>query len=226
MIPLHDDLGFPRFLTVTFLLVMVNVAVFAYQLSLGSQAPAMIATYGLVPARLTALSKGEGWALLTLLTSMFVHGGILHLAGNMLYLFIFGPAVEARFGPRRYVAFYLIAGMVAGLALVAIDPASPTPMVGASGAIAAVLGAYLVLFPKARVKTVLPIFILIEFIQLPALLYLMLWFAIQLIAGLYSGHGAAAGVAWWVHVGGFLIGVASAPLLAYHKPVARRAVAV
>jgi membrane associated rhomboid family serine protease len=226
MIPLHDDLGFPRFLTVTFLLVVGNVAVFAYQLSLGPQGPAMMATYGLVPARITALGSGESWAVLTLLTSMFVHGGILHLVGNMLYLFIFGPAVEARFGSLRYLAFYLIAGMVAGLVLVAIQPASLTPMVGASGAIAAVLGAYLVLFPKARIKTVLPIFILVEFISLPALLYLMLWFAIQLIAGLYSGHAAGAGVAWWVHVGGFLIGVASAPLLADRKPMTRRAVAV
>lgn len=229
MIPLHDDLRVPRFKTVNFLLVLVNVAVFVYQSSMGPQGSGLMATYGLVPARISTLSggvAGAGWALLTLLTSMFLHAGILHLAGNMLYLFIFGPAVEARFGPRRYLAFYLVAGMAAGLALVALDPASRIPMVGASGAIAAVLGAYLVLYPRARIKTVLPLFILIEFVSLPALLYLLLWFAIQLIAGLYSGHGAGAGVAWWVHVGGFLIGVAGAPLLAHRKPAMRRAAAV
>ena len=120
------------------------------------------------------------------MTALFLHGGVIHLAGNMLYLFIFGAAVEMRFGHQRYLGFYLAAGIAGGLAMVFIDPASEVPVIGASGAIAAVLGAYFVLYPRAQILTVLPFFMLIEFVEVPALVYLLLWFGWQLFSGLES----------------------------------------
>jgi len=155
---------------------------------------------------------------------MFIHGGILHIAGNMLYLFIFGAAVEYRMGAARYLSFYLAAGIAAAVATVWIAPESNVPVIGASGAIAGVLGAYFILYPRGRILTILPIFIFIQFIEIPAVIYLLFWFAIQLYAGLEEGGsaGAMGGVAWWAHVGGFMFGVALGPMLAQNRPRPRR----
>ncbi|HXW84685.1 MAG TPA: rhomboid family intramembrane serine protease, partial [Candidatus Binataceae bacterium] len=162
------------------------------------------------------------WSLhapLTVVTAMFLHAGLLHVLGNMLYLFVFGAAVEARLGARRYAGFYLAAGIAAALATVGFAPNSEVPVVGASGAIAGVLGAYFVMYPRGRILTVLPLLIIWYTLEIPAVLYLLLWFALQLFSGLSEGRAGvmSGGVAWWAHVGGFLFGAALGPLLA-RKP--------
>ncbi|HTY54645.1 MAG TPA: rhomboid family intramembrane serine protease [Candidatus Binataceae bacterium] len=214
MIPLRDNVSARRLLSICNLLIASNVAVFIYEIQLGSSVVPMVKHYGMVPARLEqflhAPSASTLLAPLTLLTSIFIHGDVLHIAGNMLFLYIFGAAVEDRFGHARFLIFYLAAGVVAGLAMTWMEPASRTPMIGASGAIAGVLGSYFVLYPRARILTLLPLVIFIQVIEVPALLYLLLWFAFQLYAAVQGGGG----VAWWAHVGGFLFGVALAPLVA------------
>jgi membrane associated rhomboid family serine protease len=229
MIPLRDSAGAPRLSPVNLLLIAANVIVYVYEARLGpTAADHLIAHYGMTPAKIVAIGslpvKTIGRTLLTLLTSLFLHGGVLHLAGNMLYLFIFGPAVEMRFGHERYLYFYLGAGIAANLAMVIIGPAARVPVIGASGAIAAVLGAYFVLYPRARILTILPFFFIIEFVQVPALLYLLLWFGLQLYSGLQSRvfSSMTGGVAWWAHIGGFLFGLVCAPLLARTQGPARR----
>jgi membrane associated rhomboid family serine protease len=146
----------------------------------------------------------------TVLTSMFMHGGFLHAAGNLWFLHIFGDNVEDNFGPARFALFYLLAGAAAAATQVAVSPGSAVPMVGASGAIAGVLAAYLVLFPRARVVTLLPLFIFLEWFELPAVLFIALWFFVQFFEGVGSlGRGAlGGGVAYWAHIGGFLAGLA------------------
>jgi len=227
MIPLRDNVGARRLASINSLLLAANVMGFVYEAWLGGAAESLLHEYGMVPARFAYLAVDGKfpalWAPVTLLTSLFLHGDFLHIAGNMLYLFIFGAAVEERFGHGRFFCFYLAAGIAAGLAMVWMQPASRMPVVGASGAIAGVLGAYFVLYPRARIVTLIPFFVFVEVIEVPALLYLLLWFAVQLYAGLLSvgGHGATVGgVAWWAHVGGFLFGVALAPVLA--RPRSRR----
>src|SRR5579885_1520378 len=232
MIPLRDSAGAPRLSPINLLLIAANVIAFAYEISLGPAAQELIVHYGMVPARLAALGSGSplaaAEALLTLLTALFLHGGVFHLAGNMLFLFIFGPAVEMRFGHRHYLYFYLGAGVAAGLAMVFMDPAAQIPVIGASGAIAAVLGAYFILYPRARILTVLPFFFIIELVEVPALLYLLLWFGWQLFSGLQSRafSSMAGGVAWWAHVGGFLFGLGCAPIVARRRGSPARKAAI
>ena len=232
MIPLRDSAGAPRLSPINLLLIAANVTVFIYEMWIGPAADSLIVYYGMIPAKVAAIGStpvlASGQALLTLLTALFLHGGVLHLAGNMLYLFIFGPAVETRFGRGRYLYFYLAAGVAGNLAMVFIDPSARVPVIGASGAIAAVLGAYFVLYPRARILTLLPVFFLIEFVEVPALAYLLLWFGWQLFAALqtHAFQSMAGGVAWWAHIGGFLFGLAAAPLLARKQAPPRRKVAV
>ncbi len=167
--------------------------------------------YGFVPQELV-VSVTKQWDLvpyniMTLFTSMFLHGGVLHLAGNMLYLWIFGNNVEDAFGHIRFVIFYLISGLVAAGFQLFYDPTSNIPMIGASGAISGVLGAYLVLYPYARIKTLLIIIIFIKVVELPAVLLLTIWFFMQV---LYSTN--MDGVAWYAHIGGFIFGLLTAKL--------------
>jgi membrane associated rhomboid family serine protease len=231
MIPLRDNAAPRRLTPVNIALIAVNVAVFVYELSLGVRVATFVDKFALVPAAVTrAVSSGADRnlhplePLMTIVTSMFIHGGILHIAGNMLYLFIFGAAVEYWMGAARYLIFYLAAGIAAALATVWIAPESNVPVIGASGAIAGVLGAYFILYPRGRILTILPIFIFIQFIEIPAVIYLLFWFAIQLYAGLEEGGsaGAMGGVAWWAHVGGFMFGVALGPMLAKNRSRRRR----
>jgi len=214
MIPLRDNVGARRLASINNLLIAANVVVFIYEIRLGGRVVPMVKEYGMVPARIAQLTRDSGadalWSLLTLFTSLFVHGDIFHIAGNMLFLYIFGAAVEDRFGHARFFCFYLAAGVVAGLAMAWMEPASRTPTIGASGAIAGVLGSYFVLYPRARILTLIPLLFFIQLIEVPALLYLLLWFALQLYAAVQGGGG----VAWWAHVGGFLFGVALAPIVA------------
>jgi membrane associated rhomboid family serine protease len=230
MIPLRDNAAPRRLTPVNTALIAANVVVFVYELSLGARVAAFVERFALVPV---AVTQAIGSAhrnmdtlapLMTTVTSMFIHGGIWHVAGNMLYLYIFGAAVEYRMGAARYLSFYLAAGIAAALATVWIAPGSSVPVIGASGAIAGVLGAYFILYPRGRILTILPIFIFIQFIEVPAVLYLLFWFAVQLYAGLEEGAGAGAtgGVAWWAHVGGFMFGVALGPMLAVKRLRRRR----
>jgi membrane associated rhomboid family serine protease len=236
MIPLRDSAAPRRLTPMNAALIAANLAVFVYEYSLGRQVLAFIARYAMVPAQVSAslpLLERAGqlgpeaaglWPPLTIFTAMFLHGGLLHIAGNMLYLLVFGAAVENRLGPLRFLCFYFACGIASALATIWIDPASQIPVIGASGAIAGVLGAYFVLFPRGRILTVLPIFIFIQFIEFPAVVYLLLWFAVQLFYGLMEGAPGTivGGVAWWAHVGGFLFGMALGPLLARSQP--RRAI--
>lgn len=166
--------------------------------------------YGLVPAELwsgTDLPPTVPFPIwLTILTAMFLHGGGLHLLGNMLYLWVFGDNVEAALGRGRFLLFYLLSGVAAALLQAAVYPRTTVPMVGASGAIAGVLGAYLVLFPWARVLTVVPLFFFLHFVDVPALVFLGLWFVIQFFMGIVD-LGGMGGVAWFAHIGGFLAGM-------------------
>src|SRR5580700_1698537 len=240
MIPLRDNAAPRRLTPINLALIAANIAVFIYEISLGPRVAIFAERYALVPAAVTrALSTNTlAWhgsgvhrgfdalaPLVTTVTSMFIHGGFWHIAGNMLYLFIFGAAVEYRMGAARYLIFYCAAGIAAALATVWIAPESYVPVIGASGAIAGVLGAYFILYPRGRILTILPIFVFIQFIEIPAVIYLFVWFAVQLCAGVEQSGRAAAmgGVAWWAHVGGFMFGVALGPMLAINRPRRRGA---
>lgn len=206
MIPLRDTISSRTVPFVTYGLLAINVLVFLHQVRLGPAMEQFVYTYGMVPRH---------FALDTLVTSMFLHGGWMHLIGNMLYLHIFGDNVEDRLGHLRFLGMYLGAGMAAGLAQFVIDPSSPVPMVGASGAIAGVTGAYLLFFPRARVVTLIPFFIFFHVVEVPAVVFLLIWFLYQLILGIGSlGGPASGGVAFWAHIGGFVVGMIAGPLLA------------
>ena len=204
MLPLRDDIPSETRPTVTYLLIATNVLAFLWELS-----GADVLAWTLVPARFTADPAGSA---VTVVTAMFLHGGWLHLLGNMLYLWIFGDNVEDRLGHGRYLLLYVAGGAAAALAQVAIAPDSRIPMLGASGAIASVLGAYIVLYPRASVYTWVPIFLGI--IRIPAVVWLGLWFALQLLSGVASlGAQQSGGVAFFAHAGGFVAGVVLVKLL-------------
>jgi len=188
-------------------LIVVNCVVYAYQLTLPTAAIAdWFKTYGLVPANLFKGGGPGSW--LTFLTTIFLHGGFLHLAGNMLYLWIFGDNIESTLGHGKFLLFYLACGIIAGLTQVLIEPASTIPMVGASGAISGVLGAYLLRYPHARVKILFWFVVFIRQFWIPAGYLLGIWFLIQLGNGLGSlGFHSQGGVAWFAHVGGFVAGI-------------------
>ncbi len=225
MIPLGDSEATRRLSPVNTILITGNIAIFVLELQ-GNSAP-LLTWFALVPARISELQWTQpgaaAAALATLVTSLFLHAGLVHLAGNMLYLFVFGPAVEGRLSHARFLGFYIASGTFACLVMVAMAPRSQVPVIGASGAIAGVLGGYFVLYPGGRIKTVLPASFVLRRVDIPAVLYLLIWFALQLYLGISSGPGGLllGGVAWWAHVGGFLFGVAAAPLAA-RKPARRR----
>jgi membrane associated rhomboid family serine protease len=209
MIPVADDNPSRRRPVVTYTLIVANILVFLYQWLLGERVDAFIQTWGAVPAYITD-PGAHPLASLTLISSIFLHGGWAHLIGNMLYLWIFGDNVEDRLGRVGYLAFYLVAGLVAGLAQVLPDPASTIPGVGASGAIAGVLGVYLLLYPTAPVRVMVPGLYMLRLARVPALIVLGFWFVLQLFNGVLSlGSGVAAmgGVAWFAHIGGFVAGL-------------------
>ena len=219
MIPLRDSVKTRSSPFVTWALIGANVWMFVYELALGSSVEGFIRVWGFVPAQYFWLAETDpsDWSrFVPILTSMFLHGGWMHLIGNMLYLWIFGDNVEDRLGHLRYLGFYLLAGFGAALAHAYLNPASSVPTVGASGAISGVLGAYLVMFPFSRVLTLVPIvFIFVQVVEVPAVLYLGFWLLMQLVSGTVALTIAsdAGGVAWWAHVGGFALGAALAPLL-------------
>jgi membrane associated rhomboid family serine protease len=217
VIPIRDTIPSRTAPIVTMGLIVVNVLVFLHEVALGPYVERFVYAYGLVPARLVYWDGNplDVERFLPLLTSMFWHGGWMHLLGNMLYLWIFGDNVEDKLGHARFLIFYLLSGIAAALTQVALSPDSTLPTVGASGAIAGVLGAYLVSFPRGRVLTLVPIFFLPWLVEIPAVAFLALWFVAQLFSGFVSlGEPATGGVAWWAHVGGFVAGVVLVKLMA------------
>ncbi len=227
MIPFSDDIQGRTLPVVTVLLILLNSAVFLYQLSLpAEQLEAFIRSNGVIPARLAALGSQPAETLVvtarSMFGSLFVHGGWWHLIGNMLYLWVFGDNIEDRMGHLRFLLFYLLCGMAAGVAHQLANPASTVPAIGASGAVAGVLGAYLLCYPFARVLTLIPLFLLWPVVQLPALVVLGGWFFLQLLNGVAAIGVSAqtAGVAWWAHIGGFLAGLLLLPL--FDRPQPRR----
>ena len=218
MIPLRDMIPTRTRPVVTEALIMLNVGVYLVQLLLGSDdAERLTLRFGLVPAVLTGGSLfvpnslgGAAGALVTPLTSMFLHGGLMHLVGNMWFLWIFGDNVEESLGRLRYLAYYLLTGLCAAGLQVASAPTSVMPMVGASGAISGILAGYVLLHPRARIVTLVPLVIFFTTFEIPAFWFIFIWFGLQLLNGLVSLQSLSqdGGVAWWAHVGGFIGGFA------------------
>jgi membrane associated rhomboid family serine protease len=203
-------------------LVAANVVVFLGQLLLGPATERLILTFGFIPARLTN-PHAYGYAAwevgITLVSSLFLHGGFVHLIGNLIYLWVFGGAVEDSLGHVRFLFFYLACGAVGSLTHTAMFPSSTIPSIGASGSIAGLLGAFLILRPKARIVTLFPLVVYWAMAEIPALLFLPVWFGMQFFSGFLSiqaarGTQEVAGIAWWAHVGGFVFGAAMAFLMA------------
>ena len=212
MIPLRDVIPSRTTPVVTISLIAVNALAFFYQLSLGDAVNEFIVYFGLVPA---------AFSWVAVFSSMFLHGGFLHFGGNMLYLWIFGDNVEDRMGHGRFLVFYLLCGVAAALAQTALNPESIVPMVGASGAIAGVMGAYFVLYPHSRIVTLVPIFVFIQIMEIPAIFFLGIWFLMQFLSGVGSiatavGGEPSGGIAFWAHVAGFLAGVSS--VIVFRRP--------
>jgi len=203
VIPLKDNIPSRSFPFVTVLIIFVNALAWFYEVSLGPYMDDLIFVLGVTPAQLFHL--GLGSQLFVMTTAMFLHGSWTHFLGNMLYLWIFGDNVEDRMGKLRFLLFYLVTGYIATLAHVFSDPASTSPLIGASGAIAGVLGGYFILYPYARVLTLIPIFIFIQIIHIPAFYFLGFWFLLQILNQTFSIQGAQS-VAFLAHIGGFAAG--------------------
>jgi len=216
MIPLYDTVRSRKVPFVNIGLIIFNVLAFLYESRLASSTlKEFIFTWGFIPSHLV---NNPDTAWVTIFTSMFLHGGWFHILTNMWVLFIFGDNVEARMGRTSYFVFYLLSGTAAALLQAYLLPASRIPVVGASGAIAGVLGAYLVLYPRSRIASLVPIFFIFTLVEVPAFIYLAFWFISQLFSGLMSFEGAdSSGIAWWAHVGGFVFGIISSLLFARRK---------
>jgi len=206
MFPLYDTVRSRRFPAINVMLILINVLAFLYEIQMDPSAlKEFIFEWGLIPARLLS-DPSNAWK--TIFTSMFLHGGWFHIINNMWVLFIFGDNVEARMGGIRYLIFYLLSGVAAVFLQTYILPSSNVPMIGASGAVAGVLGAYLILFPHSRIASLVPILFIFTIIEIPAVIFLLFWFGSQLYSGLFAIQGSSgSGIAWWAHVGGFLFGI-------------------
>jgi membrane associated rhomboid family serine protease len=213
MFPIWDDTPTKRFPLITVILIALNSMIFLYQVSLGERFNEFIYSMGLLPFEIThhidILPTGPSPIYLTIFSSMFMHGSVVHLLGNMLFLWIFGNNVEDYLGRKKFLFFYLICGISAAFTQILFNSDSTVPMVGASGAIAGVLGAYMVLYPRAKITTVIIIIFFIRLIKLPAIVVLGFWIVYQFLYGISSlaattGEG---GVAWFAHIGGFICGI-------------------
>jgi membrane associated rhomboid family serine protease len=209
MIPLRDTIRSKSYPVVNTTIIIINIVVFVLELSKGNQLGQFIFTYGLVPARYTVPSISNyftsGQQVFSFLSFMFLHGGFLHLLGNMWSLYIFGDNVEDRLGSFRYLFFYLLCGFASGIAHLVVNWHSQVPTIGASGAIAGVMGAYMISYPRSRILTLIPIFIFFPLVEVPAVFFLGVWFIFQFLnAASTAGQG---GIAWWAHIGGFIFGI-------------------
>jgi len=224
MLPLKDDIPSRSVPVVTVGLIAMNLLAFMYQFSLSGEGPGgggraaqeLVLEFGLIPCRLTGQCRdalGMPSPFVTVFTSMFLHGGLFHVGGNMLYLWIFGNNVEDTLGHGRFLVFYLTAGAVAAVGQTLVSPTSHIPMIGASGAVSGVLGAYLLLFPYATILTLVTFGFFIRFLHVPAMIVLGFWIVVQLLNGYItfsaqaSGRAESGGVAWFAHIGGFLAGL-------------------
>lgn len=211
MIPIRDTQISSRTPVVTYILIALNTLVFGYQLAVGLDHQGVFYVFGLVPAKYTVREFSSHFTfanqILSVFTYMFLHGGFMHFIGNMWTLYIFGDNVEDHFGHFRFLGIYLIWGVISGLFHFLLNPVSTIPTVGASGAIAGVMGAYFLLYPRSKVLTVVPILIIPFFFEIPAFVFLGIWFIFQFLNAAVSGAGA--GIAWWAHIGGFIAGVAA-----------------
>jgi membrane associated rhomboid family serine protease len=213
MLPLRDEYRASRVPWINYSLIAVNIIVFIWQFMVGQSDPQQVYQFALIPAQVTGGLTPDDF--LHVLTSMFMHGGLAHIGGNMLYLWIFGDNIEDAMGHGRYLFFYLLGGFLASAAHILSSPASVIPTVGASGAIAAVLGAYLILYPRARVLTLVSFGFFIRMTMVPAIIVLGLWFILQLFQGVLTlGGPDMGGVAFWAHIGGFVVGLVLARLFA------------
>jgi membrane associated rhomboid family serine protease len=210
MFPLRDTIRPKTRPVVNTILIVLNILVFFYEFSLGRRMESFIYEFGLTPIQFfKALDHNPLSAVIPIFTSMFLHGGWLHLLGNIWFLYIFGDNVEDRVGHVPYIFFYLLCGIGSALTQTFSQSGSNVPMVGASGAIAGVLGAYFMLYPHSKILTLVPIFIFIQIMEIPAVIFLFFWFLWQFIqGGLASTSPAQGGVAWWAHIGGFIVGLA------------------
>jgi len=212
MIPIRDTVPSKNYPIVNNTLIGVNIVAYLIQLSQGQRMTEFVYTYGLVPAKFTipqiAAHFTSGQIVFSLVSFMFLHGSFLHILGNMWSLYIFGDNVEDRLGSAYYLFFYLLSGLVSGMFHFFLNMHSTVPTIGASGAIAGVMGAYFILYPHSKILTLIPILIFPLFIEIPAFFFLGLWFVMQ-VFNVAIGGGAMSGIAWWAHIGGFIFGVAA-----------------
>jgi len=228
LIPLRDSIKSKSFPVVNLTIIVLNLLIYTWEVMVEPyQLNQIFYAYGLIPADfMNALYMGAPLTpvLVNFITSTFIHGGWIHVIGNMLFLWVFGDNVEDRLGHLKYLAFYLLAGIAGGLVHLLTNPFSTIPVVGASGAVAGVLGAYVIVFPRSRILTLVPIIIIFTLIEIPAVVFIALWFIIQLFNGVASLGGAANPVAWWAHVGGFIMGALLIKMMAprrvkdYYRP--------
>lgn len=218
MIPIRDTIQARNFPVVTDLLIGINVVVFFIQMAQGSEIQEFVYTWGLVPARYTDPRFSEYFTftdqVIALFSFMFLHGGVLHILGNMWILYIFGDNVEDYLGSFYFIVFYVAGGLVSGWAHLLLNLQSTIPVIGASGAIAGVMGGYFILYPHSRILTLIPILFIPWFVEIPAFFFLGFWFFLQLLNAVGS-PGEAAGIAWWAHIGGFVFGIAALKTFQY-----------
>jgi hypothetical protein len=216
MIPIRDVNRSEHFPLVNVAIIAVNVLAFVWQMTQGPQLKEALFLYGIVPSRYSdpmfAVEFTTFQQLLPFLTSMFLHGGIMHILGNMWFLYIFGDNIEDRLGHFRYLVFYFLSGVAAGFVHLVTNWHSTMPTIGASGAIAGVMGGYLLLYPRARILTLIPIFFFFQFVELPAYVFLGFWIFIQIISAGFTGSDVG-GIAWFAHIGGFVVGLVMVKVL-------------
>lgn len=210
MIPIRDTIRSETYPIINYVLIVLNILIFLVEQSQGRNLNEFIFTYGLVPARYSvpqiSAQFTSGQQVIAFLAFMFLHGGFFHLLGNMWFLYIFGDNVEDRLGHFRYLAFYLLCGWTSGILHLLLNWTSRIPTIGASGAIAGVMGAYFILYPRGKVLTLVPIFFFLYFIKIPAFLFLGVWFLFQSLSAAASS-AQNSGIAWWAHVSGFIFGI-------------------
>jgi membrane associated rhomboid family serine protease len=209
MIPIRDNQVSDCFPVVTYALIGINMLVWLIQLQVGLHNEVFFYLYGLVPGKYTVGEVSRHFSIgnhiFSLFSYMFLHGGFWHLLGNMWSLYIFGDNIEAHFGSVRFLGFYVMSGLISGACHFLLNPFSMVPTIGASGAIAGVMGAYFLLYPRSKILTLVPIIIIPWFIEIPAFIFLGFWFMMQFVNA--AGQGAGAGIAWWAHIGGFIAGM-------------------
>ena len=209
MIPIRNTIRSKNYPVVNTTIIVLNIVLFFIELAQGEGLNRFIFTYGLVPARYTIPSISTyftfGQQIFSFISFMFIHGGFIHLLGNMWSLYIFGDNVEDKLGPLRYLLFYLLCGFASGISHLVINWHSQIPTIGASGAIAGVMGAYMILYPKSRILTLIPFFFFFPIVEIPAVFFLGIWFIFQFLSA--ASTAGQSGIAWWAHIGGFIFGI-------------------